>query len=209
MSMRLTGKGGIINAWFKSKTADKVLSPVREQIIGLIGNGCSLLDVGCGTGDLLFRAKDKIRFGLGVDLDPKMIDFANERNKSITPNNLEFVHENINSYENLSNYEIDIASSTLCLHEVKQTDAIKTLQSLAKISSRVLIADYSKPKLFWAKVSIELDEMISGHYGRFKEYRDNGYLPYLASRAGLVVSEVKETPIDGILIWELRREIQA
>lgn len=168
-----------------------------------------MLDVGCGTGDLLFRAKDKIRFGLGLDLDPKMIDFANEKNKSINPKNLEFVQEDINSYENLSNYEIDIASSTLCLHEMKETDAIKTLQSLAKISSKLLIADYSKPKLFWAKVSIELDEMISGHYDRFKEYRDNGYLPYLASRAGLVVSEVKVTPIDGILIWELRREIHA
>ena len=168
-----------------------------------------MLDIGCGTGDLLFRAKDKISFGLGVDLDPKMVDFANERNKFINPKNLEFVREDINSYENLSNYEIDIASSTLCLHEMKAGDAIKTLQSLAKISSKVLIADYSKPKSFWAKVSIEIDEMFSGHYGRFKEYRDNGYLPYLASRAGLVVSEVKETPIDGILIWELRREILA
>lgn len=166
-----------------------------------------MLDVGCGTGDLLFRAKDKIRFGLGLDLDPKMIDFANEKNKSINPNHLEFIQEDINSYENLSNYEIDIASSTLCLHEMKETDAIKTLQLLANISSKLLIADYSKPKLFWAKVSIELDEMISGHYGRFKEYRDNGYLPHLASRAGLVISEVKETSIDGILIWELRREI--
>jgi len=168
-----------------------------------------LLDVGCGTGDLLFRAKDKIRFGLGVDLDPKMIDFANEKNKLMKPENLEFIQENINSYRNLSNYEIDIASSTLCLHEMESNDAIKTLQSLAKISSKVLIADYSKPNSFWAKVSIELDEMISGHYGRFKEYRNSGYVPYLASRAGLVVSEVKETPIDGILIWVLRREIHA
>ena len=59
------------------------------------------------------------------------------------------------------------------------------------------------------RLLIQLDEMISGHYGRFKEYRNNGYLPGLASRAGLVVSEVNETPIDGILIWELRREIHA
>jgi len=168
-----------------------------------------LLDVGCGTGDLLFKAKDKIRFGLGVDLDSKMIDFANGKNKSISPKNLEFVQEDINSYEKLSNYEIDIASSTLCLHEMKESDAIKTLQSLTNISSKILIADYSKPKSFLAKASIELDEMISGHYGRFKEYRNNGYLPGLASRAGLVVSEVNETPIDGILIWELRREIHA
>jgi len=172
-------------------------------------NGCSLLDVGCGTGDLLFRANDKIRFGLGVDLDPKMIDFATEKKNSINYENLEFVQEDINSYKKLSSYEIDIASSTLCLHEMRENDAINTLKSLAKISPKVLIADYSKPKLLWSKISIELDELISGHYGRFKRYRKNGYLPYLASRAGLVVSQVKESPIDGILIWELRREIHA
>ena len=136
-----------------------------------------------------------------------MINFANEKNKSTNPKNLEFVREDINSYKNLTNYEIDFATSTLCLHEMKEIDAIKTLKSLSKVSSNVLIADYSKPKSFWAKVLIELDEMISGHYGRFKEYRNNGYLPYLASKAGLVVREIKETPIDGILIWELKREI--
>lgn len=168
-----------------------------------------MLDVGCGTGDLLFRAKDRIRFGLGIDLDPKMIDFANEKNKTTHPKNLEFIQEDINSFQELSKYEIDIASSTLCLHEMKESDAIKTLESLAKISSRILIADYSKPKSFWAKVTIELDEMISGHYGQFKEYRRSGYLPYLASKSGLVISEVNETEIDGMLIWELRPEFQA
>lgn len=168
-----------------------------------------MLDVGCGTGDLLFKAKNKIRFGLGVDLDQDMISFANEKNKSISPKILEFVQEDINSCKELEKYEIDIASSTLCLHEMLKNDAIKTLQSLSKISSRILIADYSKPKSLLAKVSIELDEMISGHYGRFKEYRNNGYLPGLATGAGLVVISVNETPIDGILIWELRREIHA
>ena len=179
---------------------------MREQIVSLIESDCVFLDVGCGTGDLLFKAEHKISFGLGVDIDPGMIRFANEKKRIFKSDNIEFIQENINSLKKLSEYEIDVASSTLCLHEMKEDEAINTLRSLAVISSRILIADYSEPKSFWSKVSVELDEMISGHYGRFKKYRKNGYIPYLASRAGLIVSQVKETPIDGILIWELNGE---
>ncbi|GAB4349782.1 MAG: hypothetical protein Kow006_11880 [Gammaproteobacteria bacterium] len=196
--------GRIIKAWFKNKAADRVLAPVREAIVELIENGCGLLDVGCGTGDLLFRAKDKIRFGLGVDLDPAMIRFAEARKRSSGCDHLEFVHEDIRSYEKLSNHDIDVASSTLCLHEMREEDAVDTLKLLAALSSKILVADYTKPKLFWSRVFIELDEIISGHYGRFRQYRENGYLPYLAGRAGLMVVQAKETPIDGILLWELK-----
>ena len=133
-----------------------------------------------------------------------MILFVSETKLSSKSDKLEFIQGNINSYNKLSRYEI--ASSTLCLHEMKENDAINTLKLLAGISSKLLIADYSKPKSFWSKASIELDEIISGHYGRFRKYRKKGYLPYLARRAGLIVTEVKETPIDGILIWELNSE---
>jgi hypothetical protein len=132
-----------------------------------------------------------------------MIRFANDKKRSLNSEYLQFIQENINSYQKLSSYNIDIVSSTLCLHELKEDDAINTLKPLTGISSKVIIADYTKPKSFWSKISIELDEVISRHYGRFRKYRKNGYIPYLASRAGLIVTQVKEPPIDGILIWEL------
>jgi len=201
-----TGKGGIIKAWLRSKTADKVLSPLREEIICFIENGSYVLDVGCGTGDLLFRAIDKIKFGLGVDLDSNMIQYANKKKKKLKADNLEFIQEDINSLKHLSSYDINVASSTLCLHEMEEGEAISALKSLSSISSRILIADYSKPKSFWSRITIEVDEMISGHYGRFREYRKKGYVPYLARMAGLKVNDLKETPIDGILIWELHSE---
>ncbi|MFW2374659.1 MAG: class I SAM-dependent methyltransferase [Gammaproteobacteria bacterium] len=62
------------SAWFKSTTADKVLSPVRQRLLEMIEPGSTVLDVGCGTGDLLFKASNKIKFDLGVDLDPVMVD---------------------------------------------------------------------------------------------------------------------------------------
>lgn len=166
------------------------------------------MDVGCGTGDLLFKAVDKINFGLGVDLDHAMVCFANQKKKKYSAENLSFIQEDINSIKNISDYSLNIATSTLCLHEMKQKEAVSTLKSLSVNCLRILIADYSTPKSFWSKISIELDELISGHYTRFREYRRNGYLPYLAKLAGLKVVKTRETPIDGILIWELTSEVR-
>ena len=44
--------------------------------------GSRVLDVGCGTGDLLIQAAPKIKMGVGLDLDTKMIDFANQQCRS-------------------------------------------------------------------------------------------------------------------------------
>jgi SAM-dependent methyltransferase len=194
-----------IKAWFKSKTADKVLSPIREAIIGLVSDGDKLLDVGCGTGDLLFRASQKIGFGLGVDLETDMIKFANAKKQRTKINNLEFSSEDIKSHKQLADYNFDIATSTLCLHEMTTNDAINTLKLLADTAPRIIIADYTTPRSLLSKASIEFDEFISGHYSRFRAYRRYGYLPYLAEQAGATIENTRATTIDGISIWELTR----
>lgn len=193
----------LFKAWFKSKTADKVLSPIREAIIDRVNDGSDLLDVGCGTGDLLFRAEGKIHYGLGVDLDPSMIRFAQMRKAKRKADKLEFSQTDIGEPGALPKRTFAISTSTLCLHEMRASEAVSVLQLMAEVSSKILIADYARPEHFLAGFSIELDEMISGHYGRFRQYRNNGYLPQLARQAGLDIVNTWSTPIDGILIWEL------
>jgi ubiquinone/menaquinone biosynthesis C-methylase UbiE len=198
-----------IKAWFKSKTADKVLAPVREAIIGTLKhnrdseNDCVLLDLGCGTGDLLFKAQKSIQLGIGIDLDPSMIRFAEAKKQSLKANQLVFIHADINAYPELGQFNITTSTSTLCIHEMAESDAIHSLQSLAQYSTSILVADYAEAKSLWSKISIEFDEMISGHYSQFRKYRQNGYLPYLADKAKLEIDQVIETAIDGIFIWQL------
>lgn len=192
-----------LKAWFKSNTADRVLSPLRELIIDFMDENSNVLEVGCGTGDLLFRAASKIRFGLGVDLDQHMIDFANERKQKEKCENLDFVSEDIRSLNNFGERRFDLSTSTLCIHEMREEDAISTLELLAKHSSRVIIADFGMPQTRWTKISIEFDEFISGHYSRFRHYRKIGGLPQLAKMAGLKIDGRTETPIDGIQIWHI------
>ena len=192
-----------LSAWFKSKTADVVLQPVRDQVCDLIENGSRVLEVGCGTGDLLFRLSEKIQFALGLDIDSGMIRFANDRSSKEGISHLEFRSKRLESLDKELLRRFNIATSTLCLHEMTEADAVSVLATLSEHCEKIIIADYAVPSSNWGKLSIELDELISGHYGRFRLYRRKGGVPHLAAEAGLNILSENKTPIDGILIWEL------
>lgn len=190
-----------LSVWLKVNGADKVLAPIRLQLVNLIEEEATVLEVGCGTGDLLFKAADKIKFGLGVDLDKRMIDYAKAKQEREHVEHLKFTSANALDVD-LSTF--DCATSTLCLHEMNRDVALKVLNKLAEKSRTLLIADYSSAESFLSKVSIELDEMISGHYGNFKKYRASGQIPACARDCGLAIEDEINTEIDGIKIWKIK-----
>lgn len=190
-----------VNVWIKTNLADKALAPLRKELVALIEENTTVLDVGCGTGDLLFNASASIRSGFGIDLDEHMIQFAQEKAQQQRLSNLTF--QSINALELTSAY-FDVATSTLCLHEMPMKDACAVLERMGAISKRILIADYTKPKSVLAKLSIELDECISGHYAKFRAYRKQGGMPEYAGKCGLTLLREIPSSMDGISIWELK-----
>jgi len=184
-----------------ANAADKALSPLREELVELMEANSAVLDVGCGTGDLLFKAAAKIDRGLGVDLDRDMVEYAERECQERQISNLTFENKDVLS---LSLRRFDVATSTLCLHEMDVTKACEVLACMAQNSDRVLVADYTDPQSFLAKVSIEFDEMISGHYQRFRRYRQAGCIPEYVRRCGLKIDKAVPSSIDGIAIWDVR-----
>ncbi|MES9930332.1 MAG: class I SAM-dependent methyltransferase [Candidatus Thiodiazotropha sp. 6PDIVS] len=186
--------------WIKSKAADRVLSPLRKELIELIEKESTLLEVGCGTGDLLFQSAHKISLGYGVDIDQGMIEFAESRRKESSLYHLSF--ECIDAL-NMIPRQFDISTSTLCLHELPQQKACGLLKLMVENSKMVLIADYTEAKSTLGKMSIEFDELISGHYRNYKNYRKAGEIPSYAEKVGAVVQEEIASAIEGISIWRI------
>jgi len=184
--------------WMKSRVADKVLAPVRDELLGLIENDSSILEVGCGTGDLLFRAAPIISEGLGIDLDKDMINFAESLRLK---RNLNHLHFECKDALDINQIKYDISTSTLCLHEMNETNACRVLQKMVEISKKVLIADYSKAKTLSGKIGTEADELFSGHYGNFKKYCQKGEIPSYAAQIGATITESVDSVVDGITIW--------
>ena len=188
--------------WIKSRLADRALAPLRSELAAQIDRGSTLLEIGCGTGALMFHAASKISHGYGIDLDCDMINYAVKkcRQKSLT--NIEFSCLDVLT-TNVSKYAI--STSTLCLHELKEDSACTVLETMVNSADKELIADYSEPKSFSGKVGIEIDEFISGHYRNFRKYRKNGWIPAYAKQIGARINNVTLSVIDGITIWELKR----
>ncbi|KAA8492221.1 Dimethylglycine N-methyltransferase [Porphyridium purpureum] len=52
-----------------------------------------LIEVGTGTGDFLFNAKNMVDFAIGIDFNPEFIEYAQARRLEKPCDNLVFVHE--------------------------------------------------------------------------------------------------------------------
>ncbi|MCG7904348.1 MAG: class I SAM-dependent methyltransferase [Candidatus Thiodiazotropha weberae] len=193
-----------LKVWIKSKAADRVLAPLRKELLALMDHGSSVIEIGCGTGDLIFQSASKIQSGYGVDLDRDMINYAEGKRREKQLNHITF--ECINAL-NLSDIKCDIATSTLCLHELCEKDACNLLKMMVDVSKKVLIADYTKANSFSGKLGIEIDELFSGHYGNYKRYRKNGGIPSYVSKVGAKINSVQASSVDGISIWVISDKI--
>lgn len=192
-----------MKAWIKSRTADKVLTPVRKCIGNLIAHDSSLLDIGCGTGSLLMHVQHKINVGVGVDMDIGMTRFAQHQAKLNNFDHIQFITERLQLTSVLPHSHYDYASATLCLHEMPWEKAKLVLIKMRSLANTIIIADFSQTNSLWGKLSIEVDEIMSGHYTNFKQYRSKGGLNQLANACGLTVQTEHDSGVDGISIWVL------
>ena len=194
-------KNMTIKAWFKAKTADKVLAPVRELIVENISPGSTVLEIGSGTGDLLFRASEKIEYGLGVDQNPVMIRFSQKKVSEGNYKNLHFENINAEKLRDTIDKQFNVSTATLCIHEMDEELAIRVIRSMSEVSSRLLIADYQYPKKITERLVLELDELVSGHYHSFRNYRKNGGFPAIVDKCNLNIEKQIDTKIDSIALW--------
>lgn len=75
----------------------------------------SLLDLGCGTGKLLFQIADKFKFCKGIDLSENMLNIAKDhykdqiKKKKINESKIKFVLDDIITFKTQEKYNIAIA----------------------------------------------------------------------------------------------------
>lgn len=149
------------------------LNGVKQLLSGSDSKEITIVDVGCGNGDMLrtladFGARNDYNFTLiGIDANAFTIGYAKELS-AVYPN-IRYRCEDIfdSGFENLT---YDIVLCTLTLHHFKDREILKlvhTFQQNAAIG--VVINDLHR-----SKIAYRLFELVCGVFGLNKMSREDG-----------------------------------
>ena len=160
---------------------DPLLIGARKTIADLIDSESTILDVGCGTGELVFSLSQKSTMVVGIDKNIEMIKYARKKRKKLNIQNIEFVSKDANDENYFSGKYFDYAIFSMTLHQFSRKEANQILKLIKRVTKYIIMADYNYPLLHnsvgWG---IKLIEQMAGreHYLNFKNYQKQGGLGY-------------------------------
>ncbi|MGR3809384.1 class I SAM-dependent methyltransferase [Jiulongibacter sp. NS-SX5] len=164
----------------------------------------TLLDVGCGTGELLKVAAENYPENsfMGIDPDPQMIELAKAK------------HINNSKFFTLQDFKVASASSqeytkitcTWVLHHLKNEEKKELLNRVYRLlhkNGKVVIVDWDQPKSFQEKASFFLVRLID-NFETF-ELHHKGKIETLFQAAGLKLLTKKSmtTCLGRLSFWTL------
>ena len=135
------------NLWVQKYSLGPTRREVKKIVLPLLekNNELKILDIGCGTGQLIKEISDqhnKVNY-LGIDVAENMIDVAKKNNKG---KNVKFKTSSIESFESNEKYDIIICTHAFPYFPNKQ-EMIKKMAGLCNKKGQVIIVNSSTNSL--------------------------------------------------------------
>lgn len=181
---------------------DPPLGEARRVAVGLVAEGSSVLDVGCGTGELCFDLQEKKHCRVvGVDLSLRMLEFAREGSRSA---DIAFRHLDATNLVGIEDHAFDVATILLLVHELPVEERVRVLGEALRVAGSVLLIDAAAP-LPWngGGLGIRAVEYSFGyaHYPHFRDFLARGGIQGLLADCGCAGAVVQRE-----LFWRNCRE---
>lgn len=115
---------------------EEILHDVRKYI--LESNPYTIIDIGCGTGNLCGPISDKIKV-IGIDKNEEMLEYVKNKYKNMNVRLGSFLDEPI--YKNYA----DIVVTTFAFHGLNDNEkkiAIKNMMDYLKSKGKIIIVDF-------------------------------------------------------------------
>lgn len=164
-----------------------------------------VVDLGCGSGDLLFKLADKIERGVGIDKSKTLIDFATVRQQKENIDNLQFLEADLCGEVVLPKSDYAIAS--LLYHVVDSEEATALLKKQVTTAKTTIICGFSKPNNWKQSLLLWMDQRFTSHYQNFKTYKQNGYMEALLQSLDATECQVLDTFDPAIKIYVIEKHI--
>jgi SAM-dependent methyltransferase len=176
---------------WRASTLGRVTDEIeRKLILDLIGDisGRTILDVGCGDGELAVGLWQRGAKVTGIDLSPRMIEAARERARRHDADVMFIVAPAKDLPFAPSTFDVVVAVTVLCF--VK--DAVPVLREAGKLlrpDGRLVIGELGRWNI-WA-AERRLRSWFGNPLWRQARFRSADELKVLINRAGLVVERVQ------------------
>jgi ubiquinone/menaquinone biosynthesis C-methylase UbiE len=179
-------------------TLDRLLGRLHQLVADTVEPTGRVLDVGCGTGDMVWRLAPKAEEVVGIELSPAMVDFATAELAERSVPNVAFVLGDVTTaFTDLPEDHFDVATMVLVLHEMPTEAQVPVLGEVARVARQVLSVDFRAP-MPWngAGIRNRFFEIAAGieHYRAFRAFQRVGAVPGVARKAGLVYEHLR--PVD-------------
>jgi SAM-dependent methyltransferase len=201
-------KNHLYDGWFYRKFIDPALLGIRKRVAGLVPQGATVLDVGCGTGDQLIYLSNKISQGLGIELSETLVQLGNARAQELQLQHIDFQLHDATDLSGIATGPFDIATCSMMIHEMPPAARLPVIREMTRLGSQVILVDWICPQpQRWKRWSTRSIEFFAGreHYAGYRSFMATGGIPELLKQSDLKVLETQITSKGTIQLWVCER----
>jgi 2-polyprenyl-3-methyl-5-hydroxy-6-metoxy-1,4-benzoquinol methylase len=175
---------------FYSTVIDPMLSSLRRGVFDKVSSTDRVVDIACGPGTLAIEIAQRAQSVVAIDIEEDLVRYASHRagKKGIT--NLSFRALDASDLSCFADNELDVAVTSMAIHQFEPELAVKILVEMKRIASRVIVADYNCPMGtgIYRSLAYGIERFAGGdHYRNFRNYMSVGGIEFFAKEAGLSI----------------------
>ncbi|HZX09774.1 MAG TPA: corrinoid protein-associated methyltransferase CpaM [Acidobacteriota bacterium] len=187
------------------KAYDCLVSPIQK--------GYKVLDIGCGTGALSFKAAQKGALVRGMDINPQMLEQAQKKAKTLgLKDRTEFKEKGVSELDEEETASYDAVTSGLCFSELSEDEihfALKQIKRILKENGLLLIADEVMPSGIFRRIIhwvIKAPLLIITYVLTQTSTRAVKDLPQKIADSGFQIEKIKFNKLQDFMELKARKE---
>ena len=183
-------KDHFYEGWLYHFLVDPLLRRVHQLVRSQVKPGSTLIDIGCGTGELLFSLADLSSQRVGVETSKRMCSFANNQARRRGFNNVQIFFGDGAKLDNFSAGSFDYAIASMVLHEMEASQRLPVLKEMKRLAPHLIVVDYRvPPPVSLAATMCRVIERLAGphHVRNYTSFIKGGGLQSFDETLGLAV----------------------
>jgi SAM-dependent methyltransferase len=183
-------KDHFYEGWLYHFLVDPLLKRVRRLVRSQVKPGSTLIDIGCGTGELLFSLADVGSELVGVEASKRMWSFANGQARTRGFNNVQILLGDGAKLRSFSAGFFDYAVACMVFHEMDASQRLPVLMEMQRLAPHLIVVDYRvPPPTNLVTAMCRFIERLAGprHFRNYISFINGGGLLSLCETLGLTV----------------------